>query len=134
MSLTGAGQYTENVIWEFDVKALIREGKPEQALAIGEKLAAKFAANGQSLVYIARVFNDYYPNKNYAPKAAAWLNKGKTLLKEDQYLAEYYFESAKLNQKTGDIAKAKADAQQARNLASKAQVDLTKFSALIEKL
>jgi hypothetical protein len=56
------------------------------------------------------------------------------LLKEDKFLAEYYFESAKLNQKSGDLAKAKADAQQARNLASKAQVDLTKFSALIEKL
>ena len=134
MNLTGAGQYIENVTWEFDVKALIREGKPEQALAIGERIAAKFSTNGQSLVYITRVFNDYYPNKNYAPKASSWLNKAKSLLKEDQYLAEYYFESAKLNQKTGDIAKAKADAQQARNLASKAQVDLTKFSALIEKL
>lgn len=134
MNLTGAGQYIENVTWEFDVKALIRESKLEQALAIGERTAAKFSTNGQSLVYIARVFNDYFPNKSYAPKASAWLNKAKSLLKEDQYLAEYYFESAKLNQKTGDIGKAKTDAQQARNLASKAQVDLTKFSALIEKL
>ena len=134
MNLTGAGQYIENVTWEFDIKALIREGKPEQALAIGEKMAAKFSTNGQSLVYIARVFNDYYPNKDYAPKAMAWLNKGKSLLKEDKFLAEYYFESAKLNQKAGDLAKAKADAQQARNLASKAQVDLTRFTALIEKL
>jgi hypothetical protein len=134
MNLSGAGQYIENVTWEFDLKALIREGKPEQALAIGERMAAKFGANGQSLVYVARVFNDFYPNKNYAPKATAWLNKAKGLLKEDKFLAEYYFESAKLNQKSGDLAKAKADAQQARNLASKAQVDLTKFSALIEKL
>ena len=134
MNLTGAGQYIENVTWEFDIKALIREGKPEQALAIGEKMAAKFSTNGQSLVYIARVFNDYYPNKDYATKAMAWLNKGKSLLKEDKFLAEYYFESAKLNQKAGDLAKAKADAQQARNLASKAQVDLTRFTALIEKL
>jgi thiol-disulfide isomerase/thioredoxin len=134
MNLTGAGQYIENVTWEFDTKALIREGKPEQALAIGEKMAAKFGTNGQSLVYIARVFNDFYPNKNYAPKATAWLNKAKGLLKEDKFLAEYYFESAKLNQKAGDLVKAKADAQQARNLASKAQVDLAKFSALIEKL
>jgi thiol-disulfide isomerase/thioredoxin len=134
MNLSGAGQYIENVTWEFDLKALIREGKPEQALAIGERMAAKFGANGQSLVYVARVFNDFYPNKNYAPKATVWLNKAKGLLKEDKFLAEYYFESAKLNQKSGDLAKAKADAQQARNLASKAQVDLTKFSALIEKL
>lgn len=134
MSISGAGQYIENVTWEFDIKALIREGKPEQALAIGERMAAKFGANGQSLVYVARVFNDFYPNKNYAPKATAWLNKAKGLLKEDKFLAEYYFESAKLSQKSGDLAKAKADAQQARNLASKAQIDLSKFSALIDKL
>jgi thiol-disulfide isomerase/thioredoxin len=134
MAKAGAGQYVENVTWEFDIKALIREGKTEQALAIGEKMAAKFGENGQSMVYIARVFNDFYPNKNYAPNATAWLNKAKGLLKEDKYLAEYYFESAKLNQKAGDIAKAKANAQQARNLAAKAQIDLTKFTTLIEKL
>jgi hypothetical protein len=134
MAKTGAGQYVENVTWEFDIKALIREGKPEQALAIGEKMAAKFGENGQSMVYITKIFNDFYPNKNYAPKATAWLNKAKGLLKEDKYLAEYYFESAKLSQKAGDIAKAKTDAQQARTLAAKAQVDLTKFTTLIDKL
>ena len=134
MAKSGAGQYAEGVTWEYETKALIREGKPEQALVIGDRMAAKFATNGQSLVYIARIFNDFYPNKNYATKAAAWLSKAKPLLKEDKFLAEYYFESAKLNQKSGDLAKAKADAQQARNLAAKAQVDLTKFSALLEKL
>ena len=134
MTKAGAGQYAEGVTWEFETAALIKEGKPEAALVIGEKIAAKYIANGQSLVYITKVFNDKYPNKNYGTKASGWLAKAKPLLNEDKYLAEYYFESARLNKNIGNVSAAKKDAQEARNLATKAQLDLGRFTALLGSL
>ncbi len=131
MAKAGAGQYAEGVTWEFETAALIKEGKPEAALVIGDKIAAKYIANGQSLVYITKVFNDKYPNKNYGTKASAWMAKAKPLLNEDKYLAEYYFESARLNKNIGNVLTAKKDAQEARNLATKAQLDLGRFTALL---
>ena len=131
MAKAGAGQYADGVTWEFETAALIKEGKPEAALVIGDKIAAKYIANGQSLVYITKVFNDKYPNKNYGTKAGVWMAKAKPLLNEDKYLAEYYFESARLNKNIGNAAVAKKDAQEARNLAIKAQLDLTRFTALL---
>jgi hypothetical protein len=134
MTATGAGQYIDGVTWEFETMALIREGKAPQTLAIGDKMVAKYIQNGQSLVYVTKVFNDNYPDKAYVAKAKSWLAKAKPTIKENKYLAEYYFESARVHQKAGDLAAAKADAQQARNMASAAQVDLTKFTELINKL
>lgn len=134
MAKTGAGQYIDGVTWEFETMALIREGKAPQTLAIGDKMVAKYAQNGQSLVYVTKVFNDYYPDKGYVAKAKTWLAKAKPSIKENKYLAEYFFESARLNQKAGNLVAAKADAQQARNLASLAQVDLAKFTDLLNKL
>lgn len=131
MEKAGAGQYAEGVTWEFETAALIKEGKPEAALVIGDKIAAKYIANGQSLVYITKVFNDKYPNKNYGTKASIWMAKAKPLLNDDKVLAEYYFESARLNKNIGNAAAAKKDAQEARNLATKAQLDLGRFTALL---
>jgi thioredoxin-related protein len=134
MAKAGAGEYADGVTWEFETNACMREGKLPRALAIGEKTALKYGANGQSLVYIVKVFNDAYPDKTYATKAKAWLVKAKPLLKEDKFLAEYFYESARLNKKAGDAATAKADAQQAIGFATKASVDLAKFNALASSI
>jgi len=134
MQKAGAGQYAEGVTWEFETLASIREGKLANALAIGDKMAARYGENGQSLVYITKVFNDKFPNKDYVGKAKAWLTKAKNTIKDDKALAEFYFESARLNKNAGNLPAAKADAQQAQTLAVKSQIDLAKFSALMQSL
>jgi thioredoxin-related protein len=134
MTKSGAGQYADGVTWEFETAALIKEGKPQAALAIGEKMATKYSQNGQSLIYITQVFNDRYPTADYVAKAKGWLLKAKALLNEDKHLAVLYYESARLNQKAGNKAVAKSEAQQARNFAAKAQLDLSKFTALMAGL
>lgn len=134
MAKSGAGEYADGVTWEYEANALIREGKLDQALAIGQKTANKFANNGQSLVYITKVFNDAYPNVNYIKNAKAWLALAKANLKEDQYLAEYFFESARVSLKEGNKAAAKAAGQQAQSYAVKAKKDLAKFTDLMSKI
>ncbi len=134
MGKVGAGQYAEGVTWEFDVNALIREGKAPAALAICNKMAGKYGNNGQSLVYITKVLNDAYPDNSYVQAARGWLLKAKPLIKENNALAEYYFESARLSLKSGDKVTAKTDATQAFNLASGAGVNTAKFSALLAGL
>lgn len=134
MGLVGAAQYADGVTWEFEVKALIKEGKAPQALPVGSKMVSLYGTNGQSLVYITKVFNDNYPDKAYTATAKSWLARAKPLLKEPKDLAEYYYESARLNQKNGDLAVAKADAQQAQSNAVQATMDLGRFTTLTNSL
>lgn len=134
MAKAGAAQYAEGVTWEFETVASIREGKLQQALTIGDKMSVKYGQNGQSLVYITKVFNDNFPDKSYVTKAKAWLASAKPTLKEDNFLAEYYYESARVNNASGNKAAAKADAQQAQNYAVKAKMDIAKFAALSSSL
>ncbi len=134
MAKSGAGEYADGVTWEYESNALMRENKLDAALAVGQKTANKYASNGQSLVYITKVFNDNFPNAGYIKSAKGWLAMAKANLKEDQYLAEYYFESARLNNKSGDKAAAKSDAQQAQSYAVKAKKDLAKFSDLMKSI
>ncbi|NBA86996.1 DUF255 domain-containing protein [Emticicia sp. CRIBPO] len=131
MGKAGAAQYADGVTWEFETKALIREGKAAGALNIGKKMAAMYGSNGQSLVYITKVFNDVYPDASYSVTAKGWMQKAKPLIKENNALAEYYYESARLNQKTGDKVTAKTEALQALNLATTAKVNLQKFNLLV---
>jgi thioredoxin-related protein len=134
MGKAGAAQYADGVTWEFETKALIREGKAAGALNIGKKMAAMYGSNGQSLVYITKVFNDVYPDASYSVTAKGWMQKAKPLIKENNALAEYYYESARLNQKTGDKVTAKTEALQALNLATTAKVNLQKFNLLVSSL
>lgn len=132
MAKSGAAQYSDGVTWEFEIRALTREGKAPAAIPVGSKMAIKYGSSGQSLVYITKVFNDLYPDKAYVPTAKSWLAKAKPLLNASQTkeLAEYYFESARMLQKAGETAAAKKEAELATSMAVKSQLDLVRFSEL----
>jgi hypothetical protein len=134
MGKIGAAQYADGVTWEFETNALIREGKAPASLAIGSKMATVYGANGQSLVYITKVFNDGYPDASYAKTARGWLQKAKPLLKDNAALAEYYYESSRLNLKAGDKVTARSEATQAFSLATAANVNTQKFSRLLSSI
>ncbi|MBK9934865.1 MAG: thioredoxin family protein [Cytophagaceae bacterium] len=134
MVKSGAGQYVDGVTWELESLALIREGKAPQSLVVGDKMSRKYEGNGQAQVYITSLFNKNYPDKAYVAKAKAWMAKAKASIKDEKLMAEYYYESARLNKNAGDIPQAKADATQARNLAVKYQMDLVKYNELVSSL
>lgn len=134
MSKIGAAQYADGVTWEFEVAANIREGKPANALAVGSKMAKQYGANGAALVYITRVFNDQYPDASYATTARGWLTNAKTKLTEAKDLAAYYFESARLYKKQGNIAAAKTEAQLAQTKAAEGKLPLERFNELMNGL
>ncbi|MCA0364356.1 MAG: thioredoxin family protein [Bacteroidetes bacterium] len=134
MVKSGAGQYVDGVTWELESLALIREGKAPQSLVIADKMSKKYEGNGQAQVYITSIFNKNYPDKAYVSKAKAWMAKAKASIKDEKLMAEYYYESAILNKNDGNISQAKADATQARNLASKYQMDLNKYNNLVGSL
>ncbi|MBK6976031.1 MAG: hypothetical protein IPH28_02020 [Cytophagaceae bacterium] len=97
-------------------------------------MSRKYEGNGQAQVYITSLFNKNYPDKAYVAKAKAWMAKAKASIKDEKLMAEYYYESARLNKNAGDIPQAKADATQARNLAVKYQMDLVKYNELVSSL
>ena len=134
MVKSGAGQYVDGVTWELESLALIREGKAPQSLVIADKMSKKYEGNGQAQVYITSIFNKNYPDKAYVSKANAWMAKAKASIKDEKLMAEYYYESAILNKNAGNISQAKTDATQARNLASKYQMDLNKYNNLVGSL
>lgn len=129
----GAADYADTFVWEYEVLANLREGKNAPALNVGKAMAVKYAQNGPSLVYIAKVFNDKYPGTDYIATAKEWLTTAAPLLQESNHKAEYYYELARLNQKAGDVANAKKAAQDALTQAKAAGSDLKKFNDLINK-
>lgn len=134
MGRIGAGQYADVSAWEAELNALIRENKLEAAIGVGDKISKKFLTNGQSLIYITKVFNDLFPNASYAPKAKIWMATAKPLLKGDTLQSQYYYENARFNLKMGDKVAAKADATMARTLAVKSQQDITQINALLNSI
>jgi hypothetical protein len=134
MKKIGAGEYADAYLWEYESLAKIREGKKEEALEIGKRTSQKFAQNGASQIFIAKVFTDNYPDKSYVPVALEWLKLAKPLLKENNHLAEYHFELARLNQKQDNAAEAKKNATEALRLAKLAKSDTKKFEVLLNEL
>lgn len=134
MGLVGAAQYADGVTWEYEVNALIREGKAPQTINVGNKMATIYASNGSALTYIVKVFNDAYPDKKYVDAAKMWLNQAKTKISDPKDLAEYHYEAARLHQRNGDKASALADAKLAQSNAVAAKLPLERFSALMNSL
>ncbi|MFT7002311.1 MAG: thiol-disulfide isomerase/thioredoxin [Spirosomataceae bacterium] len=134
MGLVGAAQYADGVTWEYEVNALIKEGKAPQAINVGNKMATIYATNGSAITYIVKVFNDVYPDKQYVNAAKMWLSQAKTTIAESQGLAEYHLESARMHQRNGDKASALADARLAQSNAVSAKLPLERFSALMNSL
>jgi hypothetical protein len=127
MTRLGAGQFVMANTWQVEITALIREGKTNDAINIANQMAQNYATNGQALVFITKFMNDNTVDNQYAQTAKTWLQKARPLLKENKDLVEYYFESARLNQKNGDTEAAKKDAQQGKTHATLAKLDTKRF-------
>lgn len=130
----GGGEYADTYVWEYETLANLREGKPAAALAIGRNMAAKFAGNGPSLVYITKVFNDHFPDNSFLPVAGEWMNAAAPLVTEPNQKAEYHYELARLKLKAGDKAAAAENAREAQKLAGSAGSDLKKFNDLVNSV
>jgi thiol-disulfide isomerase/thioredoxin len=134
MGLVGAAQYADGVTWEYEVNALIREGKAPQAINVGNKMATIYVTNGSAITYIVKVFNDVYPDKKYVDAAKMWLSQAKTTVTDPKGLAEYHYEMARLHQRNGDKVSAVADAKLAQSNAVSAKLSLERFSVLMNSL
>src|SRR5690606_36331772 len=130
----GGGEYADTYVWEYETLANLREGKPAAALAIERNMAAKFAGNGPSLVYITKVFNDNFPDNSYLSVAGEWMAKAASLVSEPSQKAEYHYELARLNLKAGYKAAAAANAREAQKLATSAGSGLKKFNDLVSSM
>ena len=134
MTKIGADQYKDSFTWQHEAKALVREGQPDKAAAIVESLATKVVDNGPSLVYLASFINDNLTDTKYTTLSQKWLNQAKPLLKENNHWAEYYYQYARLNQKTGNKAEASQNLTEAKKYATLAKTDLKKYNELAEQL
>ena len=134
MTNTGVGQYADGATWELESKALIRDGKGAQALAVGQKMVDKLKTNGSALVYITRVFTDNFKDNSFLPTAKKWMAAALPTITQDNIKAEYHFEMARLHQKAGDISTAKADAAKAMELTQKIGGKPEKFQKLLDSL
>jgi thiol-disulfide isomerase/thioredoxin len=132
MSLVGAGQYADGVLWQYEARALMREGRMPEAINLVQKISQTegFSKNGLALVYLVTYFNDNAPTAEYANAAQQWLQKGRLLLKENKDLAEYHYQKARLEQKNNALSIAKQEAEQAKKYAMLAKIDLKKFNDL----
>jgi thiol-disulfide isomerase/thioredoxin len=134
MLKVGAGEYADVYLWEYDSLAKIREGQKEEALEIGKRTSKKFEQNGASQIFITKVFTDNYPDNSYLPAALEWLKIAKPQLKENNHLAEYHYELARINLKQENAAQAKINAVEALKYAKLAKTDTKKFDALLAKI
>ena len=131
MKTVGAEEHADIVLWEPELLANLREGNKNQALEIGNKLSVKSPVNGPFLIYVSKVYTDVFPDNQYIPWAKNWLKMARPLLKQNSYLADFYFESARINQKENNAIEAKKNATEALKYAKLAKSDTRKFDALL---
>lgn len=134
MNKIGAGQYAENVLWEFRLKANIRENHPQEALAIAQRMVTKFAQNGSAIVYIVRVLADNFKDNSYVPQAEKWMAQAIPTITQDNVKAEYHYEMARLSMKSGKVEDAKKYANEALTIATKLNTKDPKFANLKNSL
>ncbi|UBM60878.1 thioredoxin family protein [Marinilongibacter aquaticus] len=116
MEKIGVGQYADNNTWEMEAKALIRENRLPEALAIGQRTVDNFKNNPGAIVYITGVLSDHYPGVGFVGTGKKWLAQAFPAISQNNVKAEYYLQMAKLNKKAGETNDAKANAQQAVEL------------------
>lgn len=130
MNRVGFGQYAEGATWQQEAKALVREGHTDQAMVVVDNFAKKLATNGAALTFIASFVLDLTSDAGYVPQAQKYLTQGKPLLKDNSQLTEYYYQSARLQQRKGDIATAKKELVEAKKYATLGKVDMKKINDL----
>lgn len=134
MRIAGVEQYADDALWEKECRAMIMAGWLNDALLKGKITGERYTKNGQALIYLTKVFNENFPDTTYTAQAFLWLKNAKPLLKENAYLAEYHYESARLNQRLGKTVEAKKNSAEAFKYAKLAKADTKKFEALAETL
>lgn len=134
MNKVGFGQYAEGATWQQEAKALIREGHTDQAMVVVDDFAKKLSTNGAALTFIASFVLDITTDKTYVPQAQRYLTQGRPLLKDNSQLTEYYYQSARLQQRKGDVAAARKEIAEAKKYATLGKVDIKKISDLEEGL
>ena len=134
MEKIGAGMYTDIYLWEYEALAKIRENKKEEALKIGKKIIDQYSTNGALQVYVAKVMNDNYPDNSYIPTVEDWLKNIKPNLKENNHLAEFYYELSRINFKSNQKDLALNNAREALKYARLAEVNTRKFDDLVRAL
>ncbi|WP_337043440.1 thioredoxin family protein [Emticicia sp. 17c] len=134
MNKLGFGQYAEGATWQLESKALIKEGQSEKAFVIVNNFANKLLNNGAALVYLGSFVLDNTTDKTYLSYADKYLAQAKPLLKDNGQLAEYYYQSAKLQQRKGDATLARKELTEAKKYATLSKTDLKKFNELEAQL
>ncbi len=129
----GSAQYADNLLWEFEIKALVKDGNFPDALAIGNKMTSKFQGNSSAQIYITGFFNDFFSDKSYIESAKGWLENALPGLSKSKVKAEYYYEMARLHENSGDRTEALLNAINAKEFAKASGSDSAKFDELISQ-
>ena len=130
MNKVGFGQYAEGATWQQESKAVGREGQTDKAMLVIDNFAKKRATNGAALTFIASCVMDITTDASYVQQAQKYLAQGKPLLKDNSQLTEYYYQSARLQQRKGDIAAARKELVEAKKYATLGKVDMKKINEL----
>ncbi|RFS16698.1 thioredoxin family protein [Emticicia sp. C21] len=130
MNKVGFGQYAEGATWQFEAKALVREGQTASAIGVIDNFAKKLATNGAALTFIGSFVLDITTDNTYVPQAEKYIMQGRPLLKDNTQLTESYYQAARAKQRKGDIVAAKKDLVEARKYATLGKIDLKKINDL----
>ncbi len=124
MNVVGAGQYVTGATWQIECPAILREQGQDKAFAFLQNLI-NAQTQPQLLVYYVTFFNTNFPDGKFANNARQWLTKARPQLKTDQEIANLTYESARLYQKTGDLANAKKEITAAKASITTAKAKIT---------
>jgi thiol-disulfide isomerase/thioredoxin len=125
MGKVGAGMYADAFLWEHRVRAYLRDGMKATALQEGEKAVELYKQNGAAMLYVVQVFTSHVPE--FVPLTLTWLQRAFPMLKENNYLAEYYYQMSVVSRKRGNVEESKQFADQALEKAKLAELQLDKF-------
>lgn len=125
MQKVGAGPYADAFLWEHRVRAALREGYYTAALEHGVKAVELYKQNGAAILYVVQVFTSHVPE--YVPATLTWLQWAYPMLKENNYLAEYFYQLSVISRKRGNLEESKKYAEEALAKAKLANVNLEKF-------
>ncbi|ADQ18969.1 hypothetical protein Lbys_3317 [Leadbetterella byssophila DSM 17132] len=125
MGKVGAGMYADAFLWEHRVRAYLRDGMKSTALQEGEKAVELYKQNGAAMLYVVQVFTSHVPE--FVPLTLTWLQRAYPMLKENNYLAEYFYQMSVVSRKRGNVEESKQFAEQALEKARLAELQLDKF-------
>lgn len=126
----GEKDAASNLLWEYELSAYQKAGDENSLVQLYEQLSQRFSKNGAMLVYMSGILNGFEDGGASNMQVQKWLAAAKPQLNENNQLAEYFYETARLNKKMGKADLAKSNAFTALGFAKKAGVKLDKFEKL----